>query len=126
MIAPGAVVWVEFDPVAGREQGGRRPAVVVSSDEHLAAASRLVTVVPATSTDRHWPNHIRMRGETGLATETFAMTEQVRTVSRSRVVAVPGRVDPACLSSICDWIHRWLAAGIGRLGTTSVWPRETG
>jgi mRNA interferase MazF len=27
---PGDIVWLEFDPQAGREQAGRRPAVVLS------------------------------------------------------------------------------------------------
>ncbi|MFP1155593.1 type II toxin-antitoxin system PemK/MazF family toxin [Mycobacterium sherrisii] len=30
-IAPGSVVWVNIDPAVGREQAGRRPAVVASA-----------------------------------------------------------------------------------------------
>ncbi len=106
---PGSVLWVEFDPVAGREQGGRRPAVVVSSADHLLAAATLVTVVPATSRDRGWPNHIALSGPTGLPTPTVAMTEQVRTIARDRVVDHVGHVDADCFESICQWVHRWLA-----------------
>lgn len=108
---PGSVLWVEFDPVSGREQGGRRPAVVVSSADHLSAATTLVTVVPATSTDREWPNHILMSGPTGLPTPTLAMTEQVRTIARERVVGEAGFVDADCFETICQWVHRWLAPG---------------
>ena len=111
MIEPGSVVWVEFDPVSGREQGGRRPAVVVSSVEHLGAATTLVTVVPATARDRGWPNHVALAGPTGLPTPTLAMTEQVRTIARERIVEEGGVVDPPCLASICEWVHRWLAGG---------------
>lgn len=106
---PGDVVWVELGPVSGREQGGRRPAVVVSSADHLAAATTLVTVVPATSRDRGWPNHPALTGSTGLGGATFAMTEQVRTIARARVVGVAGSVDDACLAAVCAWLHRWLA-----------------
>ena len=43
----GRVVWVGLERGVGREQAGRRPAVVVSSTDHLLIASDLVTVVPA-------------------------------------------------------------------------------
>lgn len=109
MIRPGSVVWVEFDPVTGGEQGGRRPALVVSSEEHLGAATTLVTVVPATSKDRGWPNHVAMIGATGLPEPAFAMTEQVRTISRERVADAVGHVDAECFKLICQWVHRWLA-----------------
>ena len=106
---PGDVVWVELAPATGREQAGRRPAVVVSSEDHLAAATTLATVVPATSRHRDWPNHVRLTGSTGLAGGTWAMTEQVRTISRSRIVRHSGQVEPECLEAIMGWVRRWLA-----------------
>lgn len=105
---PGSVVWVELAPAEGREQSGRRPAVVVSSTDHLASATTLVIIVPATSRDRGWPNHVPLIGQTGVAGPTFAMTEQVRTISRSRVVRDAGDVAPECLVEIMEWVHRWL------------------
>ena len=85
--------------------------MVVSSADHLSAATTLVTVVPATSRDRGWPNHIVMIGPTGLPTPTVAMTEQVRTIARERVVQEVGFVDADCFETICQWVHRWLASG---------------
>jgi mRNA interferase MazF len=109
VIRPGSVVWVELDPIRGREQGGRRPAVVVSSPDHLAAATTLVTVVPATSRDRGWPNHVPLNGGTGLDVATFAMTEQVTTIARDRVVSTSGEIEEATLGQICEWVRRWLS-----------------
>lgn len=109
MIRPGSVVWVDLDPVRGREQGGRRPAVVVSSADHIAAATTVVTVVPATSRDRGWPNHVALHGGTGLGVATFAMTEQVRTIARDRVVSTTGEIEDANLVEICGWVRRWLS-----------------
>ena len=46
-------VWdVNLDPVLGDEQGGKRPALVVSVNEFNQGPSGLVTVVPITSKDR--------------------------------------------------------------------------
>ncbi|MDD3085337.1 MAG: type II toxin-antitoxin system PemK/MazF family toxin [Candidatus ainarchaeum sp.] len=44
----GDIVWVEFDPSVGHEYQGKRPAIVVQSNEQLAK-SNLVTIIPLTS-----------------------------------------------------------------------------
>ena len=106
---PGDVVWVELAPARGREQSGRRPAVVVSSLDHLQAATTLVTVVPATSRDRGWPNHVALEGPIEVAGAILAMTEQVRTIARERVVGSAGSVSSDCLADITAWVRRWLA-----------------
>ncbi|WP_407938758.1 type II toxin-antitoxin system PemK/MazF family toxin [Occultella glacieicola] len=81
----GHVVWAELDPVRGREHAGRRPTLVVASDLYLEQADTLAIVLPATTTDRGRPSHVRLRGpRRGLSTPTFVMTEQPRTVPGSR------------------------------------------
>lgn len=100
---PGDIVWVVLDPTVGREQSGRRPAVVVSSRGHLSIADTLVIVVPVTSVDRGWSNHVLLRGDV-FDRESRAMTEQVRTISRERVVGLAGHVDAATLTDVRQWI----------------------
>jgi mRNA interferase MazF len=39
----GHVVWLEFDPLAGHEQAGRRPALVVSPAHYDEIRSRGAT-----------------------------------------------------------------------------------
>jgi mRNA interferase MazF len=52
-------VWsVALDPVVGHEQGGYRPALVVSSDLLHAIPSQLAIVVPITSRDRGVRAHV--------------------------------------------------------------------
>ena len=75
----GMVVWAEFDPVRGREQAGCRPALVIASDLYLEQADTLAIIVPATTSDRGWPNHVMLRGsDLALEQPTFAMTERPR------------------------------------------------
>ena len=104
---PGEIVWVVLDPVVGREQSSRRPAVVVSSHGHLSIADTLATVIPVTSVDRGWSNHIPLRGEVP-DRRSWAMTEQVRTISRERLVGHAGQVDPETLADIRRWIRDFL------------------
>jgi len=111
-LAPGAVVWVSLEPVRGREQGGHRPAVVVASADYLDAVTTLVVVVPVTSTDRGWPNHVPLTGEHGLPGRGWAMTEQIWTISRSRVTRAGGTVTPECLHQIRGWLADFLALNL--------------
>lgn len=108
-IEPGSVVWVDLDPTMGREQAGRRPAVVVASAGYLRAVTELAIVVPATTTQRDWPQHVPLTGPAlKLSRPTFAMTEQPRTLSRARIVDGAGRVDARCLAQIRGWLNDFL------------------
>jgi len=104
------VVWTELDPVRGREQAGRRPALVVASDLYLEQADTLAIIVPATTNDRGWPNHVLLRGpQVSLPQPTFAMTEQPRTITRERLFEVLGVVDAATMRDVDGWLRDFLA-----------------
>lgn len=107
-LVEGAVVWMEFDPVRGREQGGHRPAVVVSTQEYLDTATTLAIVLPVTSRDRGWRNHAPLTGRTGLPSPSWAMTEQPRTIARERIVRVVGVVDDRCLEEARIYLRDYL------------------
>ncbi|MGO1594918.1 MAG: type II toxin-antitoxin system PemK/MazF family toxin [Ancrocorticia sp.] len=106
----GEVVWAELDPVRGREQAGRRPVLVIASDLYLEQADTLAIVVPATTVNRGWPNHVQLQGpHVGLAEPTFAMTEQPRTVTRDRLGRRIGVVDAATMREVDGWLRDFLA-----------------
>ena len=103
------MLWCDLDPSKGREQAGRRPVVVVASDDYLEVVDTLTIVVPVTSVDRGWPNHIALTGRPGLAEPSWAMTEQPRTITRDRVLAVAGAVDATAMGAIDRWLRDFLA-----------------
>jgi mRNA interferase MazF len=108
-LVTGDVVWANLDPTSGREQGGRRPVVVVASALYLDVADTLAIVVPVTTRDRGWPNHIRLAGPTGLDQPSWALTEQPRTISRTRLdAAAAGNIDDACLDEIRLYLRDFL------------------
>lgn len=53
---PGAgdIIWIDFDPQAGREQAKRRPALVIT-ERSYNRASGLVVVCPLTSKKKPYP-----------------------------------------------------------------------
>lgn len=86
--APWQVWYADLDPVEGREQGGPRPVVVVSSPFHLnLTGTALVTVLPLTTAEQpDWLHRVRI--DVGKTT-SYIITEQVRTISRARLTGTP-------------------------------------
>jgi mRNA interferase MazF len=109
----GEVAWVEFDPVRGHEQAGRRPALVISTDAYHASIPNLAVVVPVTTRDRGLPHHVPLSGaHLRLPSTSYAMTEQPRSIDRDRVVGTAGRVDEQTLDAVDRALDRFLISGI--------------
>lgn len=100
----GDVAWADLAPIRGREQGVHRPVLVVAGGSYLRAVTTLVIVLPMTTTDRGWPNHVQLTGPTGLDARSWVMTEQIRTLSRDRLGRRAGSVDGPCLALVQRWI----------------------
>jgi mRNA interferase MazF len=110
-VTPGDIVLVGFDPVTGNEQGGVRPAMVVSAAGYpRLVADRLVIVCPITSRDRQLPHHIALSpGPTHrLDRPSWVMCEQPRTVSSRRLRRRLGSSSPAELNQVATVVHRLL------------------
>lgn len=93
----GSVIRVRLGRTAGREQSGRRCAVIVQSDELWLLNT--VVVVPTSTSARA----ATFRPEIQIAGEpTRALCEQIRTVDAQRIGDLVGMVSPDELSSIED------------------------
>jgi mRNA interferase MazF len=93
--------------------GGHRPVVVVAGEGYLDAVTTLALIVPVTTVDRGWPNHIQLTGTVGLESPSWAMTEQIRTISRTRLTQISGRVSTGCLREIRTWLADFLELPAG-------------
>jgi mRNA interferase MazF len=111
----GEIRWVDLDPVRGAESNKRRPAVIVSNDGANATANRLgrgvITVVPVTSnTDRVHPFQVLLTAdESGLARDSKAQAEQVRSVAIERIGARVGTLKAPQLSALDEALRLHLA-----------------
>ena len=87
-------IWDAYlDPTVGREQGGRRPVVVLSNELLNEAPSRLCIVAPLTTRDRGIFAHPPvLPGESGLKTRSFILCDQVRSSSHERLKRYRGRI----------------------------------
>jgi mRNA interferase MazF len=78
----GDIIAITFDPQAGHEQKGRRPALVVSKDL-FNRSTGLAIVCPITNAERGFPFHVPVPEDSSLT--GFIMVEQIKSVDfRSR------------------------------------------
>jgi mRNA interferase MazF len=106
----GDVLLCDLNPTRGHEQGRMRPVVVVSHRRY-AVIPGLFLAVPLTSVDRDLPHHVEVPADaaTGLARTSYAMTEQVRALSRRRIERQIGAVSVRTLAETSRFLHMFIA-----------------
>lgn len=94
----GEVWLVDLGQPVGREQSGRRPAVVVSADPLNESRAGVVIIVPCTTVQRGLPSHIELDPEeTGLDHASYAKCEDIKSVSEERLIARIGSAGSAAM-----------------------------
>jgi len=94
----GDFVVLTFDPQAGHEQKGRRPALVVSNDL-FNRHTGLAIVCPITNTYRELPFHVAMPPEVEVS--GVVMVDQIKSIDfRSRKAKRIGKAPPQLLEEV--------------------------
>jgi mRNA interferase MazF len=92
---------VDLNPTRGREQSGMRPALVLSVDKFNHGPADLVIVVPITKTARRIPTHVLVpAGEAGLTFDSYIKCEDLRSISKDRLVRHMGDVAHPRIESV--------------------------
>lgn len=85
----GDLVWLDFDPQAGHEQSGHRPAMVLSRELYNRKAG-LALVCPVTSHAKGYPMEVAL--PPGLKVQGVILADQLKTVDwRARRASHIGR-----------------------------------
>ena len=107
-------IWLfDPDPVRGTELGKKiLPALIISCNELNEGWSNLIIIVPLTSKDKKITSHVRIEPpEGGITVPSFIVCEQIRSISKERLVKKLGTIqDPALLREVHLWIMNliWL------------------
>jgi len=92
----GDIVWLSFDPQAGHEQAGHRPAVVLSPSAYNAKTS-LMICCPMTSQIKNYPFEVRIAG----ASPSAVLADQVKSLDwRKRGARRKGTISAAELAEV--------------------------
>lgn len=99
----GDVFDARLDPTEGSEQAGTRPVIVVSRDA-INASSVVVIVVPCTTFRpgrRIYPSQVHLHApDGGLDVDSVALGEQMRAVSKNRLLRQRGHLSSAALTAL--------------------------
>lgn len=96
----GDLVWLSFDPQAGREQAGRRPALVLSPSNYNRR-SGLAIVCPITSHVKGYPFEVGL--PQGFPITGMVLADHVKSLDwRKRRAEPVGRVPPGILRDVLD------------------------
>jgi mRNA interferase MazF len=92
----GDVVWLEFDPRAGHEQGGHRPALVLSPKTYNVATG-LMICCPMTTKSKGYPFGVAIAGKE----TSVVLSDQVKSLDwRARKARRKGTVSKAELAEV--------------------------
>jgi mRNA interferase MazF len=92
----GDVVWLEFDPQAGHEQAGRRPAVVLSPASYNGKTG-LMVCCPLTTRIKGYPFEVVLASQPG----SVVLSDQVKNLDwRARRATRNGKVTDAELHQV--------------------------
>lgn len=92
---------MDLDPVRGHEQGGRRPALVLSADSFNHGPAGIVVIAPFTRRNKGIPLHARVDPPHGGLSETsYLKPEDIRGVSMDRLSRRRGALPPGVMAEV--------------------------
>ena len=92
----GDIVWLDFDPQAGHEQAGHRPAVVISPAAYNGKTG-LMLCCPMTTRIKGYPFEVALSG----ARSGVALSDQIKSLDwKARKAQFKGRVETQVLAEV--------------------------
>ena len=99
----GDLVWLNFNPQAGHEQAGHRPALVLSPRDYNEKSS-VALFCPITSTVKEYPFEVALPSAGPIGGVVLA--DQVRTLDwRARRLKLAAQVPPRVLTEVLGKLH---------------------
>ena len=96
----GDVVWLTFDPQAGHEQAGRRPALVISPEAYNGKVG-LAIFCPVTAQVKGYPFEVLL--PEGLDAEGVVLTDRVKSLDwRARRAEFLCKLPPHTVSEVMN------------------------
>lgn len=92
----GDIVWLHFNPQAGHEQAGHRPAVVLSPSSYNKKTS-LMLCCPLTTKIKGYPFEVAIQG----VPESVALADQIKSLDwKVRKATLKGQISTSELAAI--------------------------
>ena len=100
-IKRGDIYYADLSPVIGSEQDGIRPILVIQNDIGNKFSPTIIGVPITSKTKINMPTHILIEGNKyGLDKDSVILTEQIRTLDKSRLKDKVGCIDRTVLNKV--------------------------
>ena len=95
VIKRGDMFYADLSPVVGSEQGGIRPVLIIQNDTGNKYSPTVIAAAITSQTGKNrLPTHIEINSdELGLKSNSIVLTEQIRTIDKSRLKEKIGHID---------------------------------
>ena len=100
-IKRGDMFYADLSPVVGSEQGGIRPVLIIQNDTGNKYSPTVIAAAITSQTGKsRLPTHIEIGSrENGLKADSVVLTEQIRTIDKSRLKEKIGHIDDRIVMS---------------------------
>ena len=100
-------VWrVNLSPTKGHETRGTCPCLIITVDQFNHGPADLVVVLPITTREKGIPLHVPVDPpEGGLSERSFIKCEEVRCISKERLVEYIGDMAASTLEEVSDYVR---------------------
>lgn len=111
-IKRGDMFYADLSPVVGSEQGGIRPVLIIQNDlGNKYSPTVIAAAITSQTTKNKLPTHIEINSSsTGLKSDSVVLTEQIRTIDKSRLKERIGHIDD---EKIIDKVNNALGVSFG-------------
>ena len=112
VVKRGDMFYADLSPVVGSEQGGIRPVLIIQNNLGNKYSPTVIAAAITSQTSKNkLPTHIELDENTsGLKSSSVVLTEQIRTIDKSRLKEKIGHIDD---SSIIDKVNNALGVSFG-------------
>lgn len=95
VIKRGDMFYADLSPVVGSEQGGIRPVLIIQNDTGNKYSPTVIAAAITSQTGKNkLPTHIEIGSDNnGLKADSVVLTEQIRTIDKSRLKEKIGHID---------------------------------
>ena len=95
VVRRGDMFYADLSPVVGSEQGGIRPVLIIQNDMGNKHSPTVIAAAITSQTGKNkLPTHIEIGSQNnGLKSDSIVLTEQIRTIDKSRLREKIGHID---------------------------------
>ena len=112
VVKRGDMFYADLSPVVGSEQGGIRPVLIIQNNLGNKYSPTVIAAAITSQTNKNrLPTHIELGENTsGLKSNSVVLTEQIRTIDKSRLKEKIGHIDD---SKIISQVNNALGVSFG-------------